>query len=533
MEVPTNALTPRDERSLATQSSHLFQNATGFDIVGGQFVLGDVHNHIPTPDHTSVSLVNTTGDSYSESEIYCSQLLRQKRGFPLYFPGPQQNLPDEYQRSGVAIGDVGRVTPDGIFDFFFNVYLPADHPINANDVPEDFFPLASYLRRDVFHVDFEPGNYISTSTVQRLALDAPLNEFPGGDFVFGCGGPQGAVLALPNGARLAKLENLERLQKYAATHAESWYKYINDARGRGLANGSLYLVTGCEKARSWGMASFHSVCDDFQLAFKPTARTDGTFQYRWGGVHARKIPARSKSFSPPQFHGVPLNQTTFVHGLSISLATGIWGRLFGDVKISPIMDSPFGVINGGFVPQAQGSSLFSWSLSFLGGGATTGGNHHAGSDEDVVISEISPISKIFHPAEVINNYILYKAPQAAVVMSHDDDWCDLLRDDDAGSEIQDPLELLQRINERFDIAEKDGTAFLVPKSALVTSEPQPDTDSGTSSSSHGQSPSISTLAHQKQPRSELDSEPQKQTTLFVGSISDGITDVTLNALLAA
>ncbi|KAJ7843698.1 caspase domain-containing protein, partial [Mycena leptocephala] len=43
----------------------------------------------------------------------------------------------------VAIGDVGKVTPDGNFDFFFNIYLPADHPIDAN-VPEGFAPLSPY-----------------------------------------------------------------------------------------------------------------------------------------------------------------------------------------------------------------------------------------------------------------------------------------------------------------------------------------------------------------------------------------------------
>ncbi|KAJ7471382.1 hypothetical protein B0H11DRAFT_1680279, partial [Mycena galericulata] len=77
---------------------------------------------------------------YSESESYCSQLLRRGRGFPLYVPEPPRNLP-QLQRRGLAIGDVGRVTPEGIFDFFFNIYLPADHPVNANDVPENFYPL--------------------------------------------------------------------------------------------------------------------------------------------------------------------------------------------------------------------------------------------------------------------------------------------------------------------------------------------------------------------------------------------------------
>ncbi|KAJ7679595.1 hypothetical protein B0H17DRAFT_910771, partial [Mycena rosella] len=61
---------------------------------------------------------------------YSSQLLRRGRGFPLYVPEPQENLPQEYQREGVAIGDVCMVTPEGILEFFFNIYLDADNPIN-------------------------------------------------------------------------------------------------------------------------------------------------------------------------------------------------------------------------------------------------------------------------------------------------------------------------------------------------------------------------------------------------------------------
>ncbi|KAJ6544082.1 hypothetical protein B0H19DRAFT_1212448 [Mycena capillaripes] len=47
--------------------------------------------------------------------------------------------------------------------------------------------------------------------------------------------------------------------------------------------------------------------------------------------------------------------------------------------------------------------------------------------------------------------------------------------------------------------------------------------------SYGQGPSISALAYQQQAQIQ----PQKQTTLFVGSISGGITDTTLNSLLTA
>ncbi|KAJ7759471.1 hypothetical protein B0H14DRAFT_2264013, partial [Mycena olivaceomarginata] len=68
--------------------------------------------------------------TFSQSQIYCNQLLRFRRGFPLYIPGPSEMLPAEYKTSGIQIGDVGTVTPEGLFDCFFNIYLPADHSIN-------------------------------------------------------------------------------------------------------------------------------------------------------------------------------------------------------------------------------------------------------------------------------------------------------------------------------------------------------------------------------------------------------------------
>ncbi|KAJ6592607.1 hypothetical protein B0H19DRAFT_898412, partial [Mycena capillaripes] len=177
---------------------------------------------------------------------YCSQLLRRGRGYPVYVPGPQQNLPVEYQRDGIAIGDVGRITPKGIFDFFFNIYRAADDPINVDNVPEGFSPLKRYDPRDTVYLKFEAGNHVSTPSVRKRDLDSASG------YVY-C---ECAVLALPLGSHLNKLENIEHMRRYAAKNVESWYKYINGDKGRSLANGALYLVTGVEKSRSWGMASY-------------------------------------------------------------------------------------------------------------------------------------------------------------------------------------------------------------------------------------------------------------------------------------
>ncbi|KAJ6545280.1 hypothetical protein B0H19DRAFT_907929, partial [Mycena capillaripes] len=172
-------------------------------------------------------------------------------GFPLYVPGPQANHPAPYQEHGVAIGDVGTVTPEGIFEFFFNIFLPAEHPINANYTPDDFSPMLAYDLADILHDSYNPGHCVSSPTVRQLGLDAPHGEFPGGHFVFSCHGPEGAILALPDGASVRKLRNKNKMRTYAIKYADSWYRYVNGTRGRELGNGDLYLVTGCEKARSW------------------------------------------------------------------------------------------------------------------------------------------------------------------------------------------------------------------------------------------------------------------------------------------
>ncbi|KAJ7672788.1 hypothetical protein B0H17DRAFT_1243486, partial [Mycena rosella] len=356
----------------------LFQNAADFDIVGGQFVSGDVHNHFNTHgsrEQSRLLPVNTT-DAPAESEIYCNQLLRQRRGFPLFVPEPQPNLPEEYQRTGISIGDVGRITPEGIFDFFFNIYLPADHPINAN-VPEDFSPLPLYSAADVLHLKFAPGNHVSTplfSSIFPLSMSAP----------------HGAVLALPHGAHSEKLENIGSMRQYVGQNAESWYRHVTGSRGRQLSNGSLYLVTGCEKARSWGMASFYNVREEvFQLRFRPTDGPSIAHDYRWRGINARR-----KSFNASPIDANTLNQTTFIHGLSISLGTGIWGRLFGDVTIREIVDYRLGNTTGDSVSRSQGGSVFSWALGLSGAGSTGGGKQHAYRDEDVFVSDFAPIPQV-------------------------------------------------------------------------------------------------------------------------------------------
>jgi hypothetical protein len=177
-------------------------------------------------------------------------------------------------------------------------------------------------------------------------------------------------LTLPHGAHLEKLENVGSMRRYAAKHAESWYKYVNETRGRDLANGNLFLITGCEKAQSWGMASFHDISpqNELQLSFKPTTDAANGYRYRW--QHTR---CHHKQADSPPVDGSPLNQTTFIHGFAISLSKGIWAKLSGLeshqlVDLSTFLDKA----DRSFDPYRSRGSSFPWSIS-TGGGVYSGG----------------------------------------------------------------------------------------------------------------------------------------------------------------
>ncbi len=105
----------------------------------------------------------------ADHEIYYHQLLTKKRGSPLWDPGPGMNLPVEYRQKGISIGDVGIILSSGQFDFLFNIFEPADDPVNVGSVPQTFSPLP----RERFERDIQktciygPNSYLSSSSVRK------------------------------------------------------------------------------------------------------------------------------------------------------------------------------------------------------------------------------------------------------------------------------------------------------------------------------------------------------------------------------
>ena len=58
---------------------------------------------------------------------------------------------------------------------------------------------------------------------------------------------EGAILTMPQGAHAEDLVNISRFRQYISANAESWYKFVNNIRGREARNGDVRLVIGCDK----------------------------------------------------------------------------------------------------------------------------------------------------------------------------------------------------------------------------------------------------------------------------------------------
>ena len=83
-------------------------------------------------------------------------------------PGPYDNLPVDYRREGIGIGDVGVLLRFGTFSYFFNIFLPADHPVNAGKVPDNFEPLDLSIlqQKSNKEASFAKMDYIKSSSVR-------------------------------------------------------------------------------------------------------------------------------------------------------------------------------------------------------------------------------------------------------------------------------------------------------------------------------------------------------------------------------
>ncbi|PPQ89228.1 hypothetical protein CVT25_001307 [Psilocybe cyanescens] len=256
-------------------------------------------------------------------------------GLPLWKPDPNATLSEVYIKNGISTGDLGIRTDDGGFDYLFNIHADADDPIN-NPLPLDTtkditvttfqHPEGAYITRNA---SFEVRSNIAAGGMAVAYAVGCFNHFftwliPATDISlaieFSIIEECDAMLVLPHGADRYEAKAYGKYKAYVFSHSESWYEHLNQVQQREARNGSLYLVTGCNKAHSWGLAA-GSLHQERTMGFSITARsqasgTVGTIYASWpntGGMESRHFLPSTTEITKNT------NQCVFARGFVIGI----------------------------------------------------------------------------------------------------------------------------------------------------------------------------------------------------------------------
>ncbi|CAA7270462.1 unnamed protein product [Cyclocybe aegerita] len=406
----------------------------------------------------------------SSAEIYARQMTSRARGFPLWNSGPNNNLPVEYRRTGVRLGDVGIITSWGSFSFLFNIFVPADDPVNAGRVPEGFIPLPFSIHAiDVDkRSEFGPKSYIAsgTSSVNMSESDSASV------LTFKMSTPEGAVLAMPEGAISETIESVDSIRKYVEANILNWYQYANGVRGRGARNGDIRVVLGHDKSNSCGMAITTNATPevDCSLKFSDLHERRSIPTYTWEhsgltdvrtGLTQREVEEiRNGDASPPE-NGKYVNQCLFIRALNPTLANNVWAQLYGR---QPQIFFDWWVITRRHKCEFSARQIAMW---WTKDSKYYRGNIYGLSPiyryQQYVVRE-GPTSSSCDTRETLR-LALYKFPDAKMAITEDSNWMAILK---IGEVIQWNEAFCRQVLEAHQVDEDNGVLFL-RKTDLITS----------------------------------------------------------------
>ncbi|KAK0196351.1 hypothetical protein F5146DRAFT_1011186 [Armillaria mellea] len=262
--------------------------------------------------------------------VYTKLLLARGHGYPLWIPEPDYTLPPEYIDKGICVGDVVIIRDDGGFDFLFNIFLEADHPINRDRVPPRFEPLhVSNLTTRTIYLQHGRRSSVTSSLVATHSIAAggsasvPLIAGGGGGVEFTISKEQAAILVLPGGATRFDTNHPSLMRNYALEHAHEWYEFVNGpTQGREALNGSLVLVSGCDKAAAWGSAAMSRPSAEYSIKVTFSFPGVAEGQLALGSSWTTQLWTTTRLF--PDVPGLAFdpskeNQGVFIRGFTISV----------------------------------------------------------------------------------------------------------------------------------------------------------------------------------------------------------------------
>ena len=132
---------------------------------------------------------------------------------------------------------------------------------------------------------------------------------------------EGGILVLPDGASREDFVPSSSLYEYIERNAIDWYSHIPQVLRGSLAcisNGSLYLITGCDKTRSVICVGVPSMQERSGAEMNIRYKQDKSTQ--WSDRNLIRICTYGPEVNPGAQYGV------FVRGIRISLNHRTWTR---------------------------------------------------------------------------------------------------------------------------------------------------------------------------------------------------------------
>ncbi|KAF7971240.1 hypothetical protein HWV62_21554 [Athelia sp. TMB] len=323
------------------------------------------------------------------SQVYVRHLLPKKYGYPMYCPEPSESLPSEYRQRGTSIGDVGFIKLNGPFVFAFNIFTPqTETALNKFGVPDGFYPL-HLNQQDIEYVDdkFAKGSEILCVEEDGIIVDISAGD--GSDPAVTHSATGAASLVLPDGATGQDYRNHQIVRDYMMANATSWYHFVHVTLGHEVTNGSLYVVTGCDKSSSWRITTV----GEQSPSLLPSSQLDD-----FDAVVRESTPT-SDSRAVKQLQ----NQCLFLRGYKIMFREGFPALASVSSTLDSLMDSS--------PPPRKKSRRPTWM------------NFRAGTPREVIAKpKPEPHIVYDHPVDSINRYLLEKLPQAQFSITHESDW---------------------------------------------------------------------------------------------------------------
>ncbi|KAK1215149.1 hypothetical protein PQX77_022257, partial [Marasmius sp. AFHP31] len=490
-DVHEASLAPTNPRSV----SHPTQTSGPFDSQDRS--VPTVSTPSPMPSPQAQEALSRRGNNYTPGQRYASLLSAEGLGYPLWSPSPR--CTDTGAEYTMSIGDLGLYSDMYPFHTLFNITEPCGGIPDGNQQPKGVDPPCVIQGKVTVDRRYRQNWKLLTQPPGSLSLSQP-----DGDNLrvhkFKLSKKEGALLMLPQGGVLKRLQKTSEFKRRILDHWRDWYEFAEE-EGDLDETQTLCLLTSVKQCRNWAMAVWDPASSDSgDLGSLDLTADELNNTYSWARPPPR-CSTQSSAPAPSAFSvrdvgnngPLELKETVFIRAFWINRSSDVLttqrssfppghdengthdedssrhrhnSRRTSDHSQGPSGSShnPFRV-NRHNNDSPSGSRSLSQPLpsSYTGSGQSLE-DRSTSYTSNIVRLPATFNTPVFHPCYLINQLAFELVSKAhpslldsdCIAFSHDEDWISVLNNCDDGSELPKGIEFLKNVCGKFKyVAEGD------------------------------------------------------------------------------